>query len=57
MDCKERPFVSGAESRRIVEFLASMYKSAFTGEAVQRGSITPDDPFYHAMNGALQAAP
>jgi predicted dehydrogenase len=57
MDRNERPFVSGAESRRIVEFLASMYKSAFTEEPIQRGSITSDDPFYHAMNGALQTAP
>ncbi len=52
MDRNERPFVSGAEARRILEFLASMYKSAFTGEAVQWGTITPDDPFYHSMNGA-----
>jgi predicted dehydrogenase len=51
MDRNERPFVSGAEARRILEFLASMYKSALTGEAVQRGSITPSDPFYTAMNG------
>jgi hypothetical protein len=32
MDRNERPFVCGAEARRIIEFLASMYKSAFTGE-------------------------
>ncbi|MEP7294094.1 MAG: Gfo/Idh/MocA family oxidoreductase [Chloroflexota bacterium] len=51
MDANQRPAVSGGEARRIVEFLASMYKSAFTGETVARGSITPDDPFYHSMNG------
>ena len=54
IDGNERPFVSGAEARRILEFLASMYKSAFTGEAVRCGSITPDDPFYHSMNGSPQ---
>jgi|SRR5579859_6024609 len=52
MDKRERPLVSGDEARRIMEFIASLYKSAFTGQTVQRGSITPDDPFYHAMNGA-----
>ena len=51
MDRGERPLVSGAEARRILEFNASMYKAAFTGQPVVRGSITPDDPFYHAMNG------
>jgi predicted dehydrogenase len=55
MDRHERPSVSGSEARRIIEFVASLYKSAFTGQAVQRGSIMPGDPFYHAMNGALQS--
>jgi predicted dehydrogenase len=50
MDRNERPLVSGAEARRILEFIASLYKSAFTGQVVERGSITQDDPFYHAMN-------
>ncbi len=48
---RERPLVSGLEARRTLEFIASLYKSAFTGCPVLRGSITPDDPFYHAMNG------
>jgi predicted dehydrogenase len=52
MDKNERPFVSGAEARRILEFLTSIYKSAFTGQVVQRGSILPGDAFYAAMNGA-----
>ncbi len=51
MDRGERPFVSGSEARRVVEFTASLYKSAFTGQLVHRGSITLDDPFYHSMNG------
>jgi hypothetical protein len=29
--------------------LISLYKSACTGETVQRGSIPPDDPFYTGM--------
>lgn len=49
-----RPPVSGAEARRILEFIASLYKSAATGRAVQRGAITPDDAFYHAMHGSSQ---
>jgi predicted dehydrogenase len=56
MDRNERPFVSGAEARRILEFLASMYKAALTGETVERGSIIAGDPFYYAMNGAMQTA-
>jgi hypothetical protein len=56
MDRNERPFVSGSEARRILEFTASLYKSAFTGHIVELGSIMPGDPFYHAMNGAPAAA-
>jgi len=51
MDRGTRPLVSGPEARRIVEFIASLYKSAFTGQPVRRGSITPGDPFYASMNG------
>ncbi len=50
----ERPPVSGSEARRILEFIASLYKAALTGRPVRRGEITPDDPFYHALNGAPQ---
>jgi hypothetical protein len=54
MDVGERPFLSGSEARRIIEFSTSLYKSAFTNQPVQRGSITADDPFYYAMNGKPQ---
>jgi predicted dehydrogenase len=54
MDRGERPLVSGAEARRILEFMTSLYKSAFTGQPVLRGSIHADDPFYYAMNGSPQ---
>lgn len=57
MDANTRPLVSGNDARRILEFSASLYKSAFTGQRVMRGEITPDDPFYHAMNGAAQRIP
>jgi len=51
METDSPPPVQGDEARRIVEFLTSLYKSAFTGEIVKRGSITSDDPFYYTMNG------
>jgi predicted dehydrogenase len=54
MERKERPPVSGAEARRILEFTASLYKSAFTAQPVRRGDIAPDDPFYYGMNGSSQ---
>jgi predicted dehydrogenase len=49
----ERPLTSGYGARMTLEFIASMYKSAMTGESVKRGSIKTGDPFYEAMNGAL----
>jgi predicted dehydrogenase len=52
MEQGKHPPVNGSESRRIIEFIASLYKAAFTGQPVRRGDITPDDPFYFAMNGA-----
>jgi predicted dehydrogenase len=55
MDANRRPPVSGDDARTILEFIASLYKSAFTGQPVLRGTITPDDPFYYAMNGSLEA--
>ena len=55
MDRGERPPVSGDEARRILEFAASLYKSANTGKPVRRGEIVPGDPYYTAMNGAAVA--
>jgi predicted dehydrogenase len=46
-----RPLTSGFEARKTLEFLTAIYKSAFTGETVARGSIQPDDPFYRAIHG------
>jgi predicted dehydrogenase len=55
MDRGERPPVSGADSRRIVEFIASLYKAAFTGQPVARGSIGVGDPFYVGNRGNSDA--
>lgn len=52
----ERPLVSGPQARRTIEFLASLYKSAFTGQPVRQGEIVPGDPFYTAMNGGHSIA-
>ncbi len=52
LDRGAAPAVSGQEARRILEFVASLYKAALTGQPVARGSITAGDPFYHAMHGA-----
>ncbi len=51
MDRNERPPINGPDSRRIVEFIASLYKAAFTGQPVTRGSIAPGDRFYEGNNG------
>ena len=56
LDCLEtgeRPLTSGAGARETLEFIASLYKSALTGERVTRGSVRPGDPFYDAMNGSF----
>ncbi|TDC10500.1 Gfo/Idh/MocA family oxidoreductase [Streptomyces sp. 8K308] len=47
----ERPGGSGPDARATVEFAAALYKSAFTGQPVHAGEITPDDPFYTSMHG------
>jgi predicted dehydrogenase len=49
----ERPPVSGAEARRTIEFISSLYKSAATGCGVKRGSIAMGDPFYEHVAGTF----
>jgi predicted dehydrogenase len=51
LDTKRRPLTSGDEARRTVELLTAIYKSAFTGEVVEQGSIKPGDSFYTALHG------
>jgi predicted dehydrogenase len=52
----EKPLTSGAQARATIEFLTSLYKSALTRQPVQRGTITPDDPFYYHVYGATKPA-
>ncbi|MDH2424369.1 Gfo/Idh/MocA family oxidoreductase [Sphaerisporangium sp. TRM90804] len=46
-----RPPLSGAESRRTLEFVTGLYASAFTGRPVRRAELTIDNPFYHRLDG------
>ena len=52
-DTGRMPLTSGNEARRTVELLTAIYKSAFTGEVVEQGSIKPGDPFYSALHGNM----
>jgi predicted dehydrogenase len=45
------PPVSLPDTRRTVELIAAIYASAFTGTRIRRGSLGPDSPFYHRMDG------
>ena len=54
-DAGRRPLTSGDDARRTLELLTALYKSAFTGQPVARGSIKPGDPFYTALHGGAAA--
>jgi predicted dehydrogenase len=51
MDNQRVPLTSGEQARQTIELLTAIYKSAFTGEVVTRGSIKSEDPFYRALHG------
>lgn len=51
----ERPAASGHDGRRVLELIAGLYQSAFTGRRVQRSELTPNSPFYWSMNGSRDA--
>jgi predicted dehydrogenase len=51
MEAGTAPWPSLEDVRQTIEFLTCMYKSAFTGKRIARGSILQDDPFYYQMNG------
>lgn len=53
MEAGTVPLTSGTEARRTLEFLTALYKSAYTGTTVTRGSIQPGDSFYTALHGGL----
>lgn len=55
LERQERPEVSGADVRGTIEFLTAFYKSAQLGQPVVRGSILPDDDYYHLLNGQFKA--
>lgn len=55
MEQGRRPEVSGSDVRGTIEFLTAFYKAAQTGEPVTRGSILPEDPYYHLLNGQFRA--
>ncbi|GII76346.1 oxidoreductase [Sphaerisporangium rufum] len=49
----ERPPMSGADGRQALELATGLYASAFTGRPVRRAELTPDNPFYHRLNGEV----
>jgi predicted dehydrogenase len=51
LDTGTQPSTSGAGSRRTLELLTAIFKSAFTGTVVRAGSIVPGDRFYTAVAG------
>lgn len=55
LEAGRRPLTSGADARRTLELLAALYKSAFTGKPVGRGTIVAGDPFYASMHGGQSA--
>jgi predicted dehydrogenase len=50
------PRTAGDQARRTIELLTAIYKSSFTGQPVDRGSIVAGDPFYHSFHGGHQCA-
>ena len=55
---RRRPRASGLDGRTSLEFVAALYKSAFTGQPVHKGEIGPGDPYYsHLHGGHPQWAP
>jgi hypothetical protein len=53
MDANTSPATGGTAARGTIEFLTAIYKSAFTGTPVTRGSIKAGDPFYSALHGGF----
>lgn len=51
LDTHSRPLTSGDDARRTLDLLTAIYKSAFTGRPVARGSIQPGDPYYDSLHG------
>ncbi|WP_439563582.1 Gfo/Idh/MocA family protein [Microcella sp.] len=45
-----KPELTAADARNTIELLTALYKSATTGQFVQRGTIVPGDAFYDALD-------
>ena len=45
------PPVTLEDAWQTMEFTAALYASAFTGQRIERGQITPESPFERRMNG------
>ncbi len=45
-----------ASTRPTMEFVTALYASSVAGTAVDRADLTPDHPFYRALNGGLPEA-
>lgn len=54
LEQNQNPLVTGEQGRNIIEFLTALYKSAVTGQIVNRNSIMADDPFYYHVYGATK---
>ncbi|MCT2591553.1 Gfo/Idh/MocA family oxidoreductase [Streptomyces sp. N2-109] len=52
----QRPEASGADGRRVLAFIAALYESAAGGRPVTPETLTPDNPYYHSMNGDPETA-
>jgi len=53
LDGRAEVLVSVADIRPTYDLMTSLYKSAATGQVVERGSITGEDPFYRHFAGRL----
>jgi predicted dehydrogenase len=53
IEAGHRPPASSAEHRPTIELISALYRSAATGERVERGAIRPGDPFYEHVAGTL----
>ena len=53
LEGKADVLVSVGDIRPTYDLMTSLYKSAATGEAVERGSIGPGDPYYRHFAGRL----
>lgn len=50
MESGQRPRASGHDGRRTLEFIAALYQSAETGQAVRRSDLTRDGIYYTGMH-------